>query len=374
MDDKDKLVTLAIHSIETAQELQAILTDNDIESVLQNVNDDPTLIGNVRVRIKGNDLQRAIKIVEELNAQKIVKEALKDAENIKNEILVPIDYSDYSWRACQFAFRLARNYKTSVVLLHSYIDTTAQHSILGEIIGTEKKNEPTLQDIKNKAKEEERKFDERIKQEIANKNLPAVNYHFITRQGIPEEEILDYSDHNQPSIVIMGTRGRNQKDAELIGSVTAEIIERSKIPVFTIPENTSLTCFDDIHDIAYATRFDDKDLRAFGKLMILLKPFKFKVHFIHFAKEKDDDNLWSEIKLSGIRDYFEKTYPGLEIEYDLLKGDDILTSLDKFVHETQIDVVSLTTHRRSLFVRLFNPSIAKRMVFHSDTAMLVFHA
>ena len=61
MDDKDKLVTLAIHSIETAQELQAILTDNDIESVLQNVNDDPTLIGNVRVRIKGNDLQRAIK-------------------------------------------------------------------------------------------------------------------------------------------------------------------------------------------------------------------------------------------------------------------------------------------------------------------------
>ena len=58
-------------------------------------------------------------------------------------------------------------------------------------------------------------------------------------------------------------------------------------------------------------------------------PFKFKVHFIHFAKEKDDDNLWSEIKLSGIRDYFEKTYPGLEIEYDLLRRR--CTDFDKFV-------------------------------------------
>ena len=29
----------------------------------------------------------------------------------------------------------------------------------------------------------------------------------------------------------MGTRGKNQKDIDLIGSVTAEVIERSRVPV-----------------------------------------------------------------------------------------------------------------------------------------------
>ena len=36
----------------------------------------------------------------------------------------------------------------------------------------------------------------------------------------------------------MGTRGKSQKDIDLIGSVTAEIIDRSRTAVLAIPENT----------------------------------------------------------------------------------------------------------------------------------------
>ena len=40
----------------------------------------------------------------------------------------------------------------------------------------------------------------------------------------------------RPVIIIMGTRGKNQKDIDLIGSVTAEVIERSRVPVLAIPK------------------------------------------------------------------------------------------------------------------------------------------
>ena len=41
----------------------------------------------------------------------------------------------------------------------------------------------------------------------------------------------------------MGTRGKSQKDIDLIGSVTAEVIERSRVPVLAIPENTPFSNF-----------------------------------------------------------------------------------------------------------------------------------
>ena len=64
---------------------------------------------------------------------------------------------------------------------------------------------------------------------------------------------------------------------------------------------------------------------------------------------------------------------GLKMKF-FLDGEDILSAYDKFIHDNNIDVVSMTTHRRNLFSRLFNPSMARKMVFHTDTPMLVFHA
>jgi nucleotide-binding universal stress UspA family protein len=191
------------------------------------------------------------------------------------------------------------------------------------------------------------------------------------REGIPEEEIIRYSQKRNPLIIIMGTRGKNQKDIDLIGSVTAEVIERSTVPVLAIPESASIEKFEQIKHIAYATNFDNKDLVAFEKMMTLMKLFHFTMHFIHFDTKED---TWTEIKLSGIKEYFSKHYPNQKIEHHVLRGSDMLTVFDEFIHNNKIDVISLTTHKRNIFSRLFNPSIARKMVFHSSTPMLIFHS
>jgi nucleotide-binding universal stress UspA family protein len=77
------------------------------------------------------------------------------------------------------------------------------------------------------------------------------------RDGIPEEEILRYAKEYKPQIIIMGTRGRSQKDIDLIGSVTAEVIERSKTFVYAIPEHTPLKTFNDIKKVAFVTNFEE---------------------------------------------------------------------------------------------------------------------
>ena len=80
---------------------------------------------------------------------------------------------------------------------------------------------------------------------------------------------------------------------------------------------------------------------------------------------------WNEIKLAGIKDYFQKQYPQLELDYNVIKEDNILNNLDKYVKEENIDVICITNYKRNIFARLFNPSIARKMIFHANTPILV---
>jgi nucleotide-binding universal stress UspA family protein len=370
---EENLVTVAIHTYEKAQILKSILEANGIETYIHNVNQIlPVVSAGVRVRIKDSDLPKALAIIEEMNNAEAVEAALEE-ENKKRSILIPIDFSHYSVKACEFGFRLASTLNAEVILLHAYFSPSFSSIPIGDVINYEiGQDEETLKLVIDKVNREMSKVIESLHQQIKEGKLPDVKFKHVVREGIPEEEIIRYSKKHNPSIIIMGTRGKDQKDMDLIGSVTAEIIERSQTPVFAIPENTCFNCFDNIRNIAYATNFDNKDLIAFEKLMQLMQPFKFKMHFIHFDTKKEDN--WTEIKLSGIKEYFAKYYPEQEIEYHLLEGNDILTVFDDFIHINDIDVISLTTHKRNVFTRLFNPSIARKMVFHSDTPMLVFHA
>ena len=185
-----------------------------------------------------------------------------------------------------------------------------------------------------------------------------------------EEEILRYAKEQRPKVIIMGTRGKSQKDIDLIGSVTAEIIDRSRTAVLAIPENTPFKEFNEVKRIAFLTNFDQRDLIAFEAFFNTWKSFHFSVSLIHLAESKD---TWNEIKLAGIKDYFQKQYPGLEIHYDVVMNDNLLKGLDQYIKDNQIDIITLTSYKRNIFARLFNPSIARKMIFHSDTPLLVIN-
>ena len=82
-------------------------------------------------------------------------------------------------------------------------------------------------------------------------------------------------------------------------------------------------------------------------------------------------NEWNEIRLSGVREYFRKQYPEANITHTVLADGDLLLAIEKFVRDEQIDVIALSTYRRSLLARMFNPSIARKMLFHTDVPILV---
>ena len=371
---EDKLVTLAILTYAKAQILKNVLENEGIETYIHNVNQiQPVVSSGVRLRIKESDLPRALKITESSVwlSEEVVGGKPAKVEKESNKVLIPVDFSNYSMKACEFGFNFAQNMGAEVVLLHIYFTPIYTTSLpYGDVFNYQIADEENVKNILQKVHADLNTLSDNIKEKVASGEFPNVKYSCVLREGIPEEEILRYSKENRPRIIIMGTRGKNQKDIDLIGSVTAEVIERSRVPVLAIPENTPFKQLSEAKRIAFITNFDQRDLIAFDTLIAALKPFHFSVSLIHLSDVKD---TWNEIKLGGIKEYFQKQYPDLEIHYDVVMNDDFLNSLDDYIKNNHIDIITLTTYKRNIFSRLFNPGIARKIIFHSDTPLLVIY-
>lgn len=373
---EDKLVTLAILTYSKAQILKTVLENEGIEAYIHNINlIQPVISSGVRVRIKESDLPHALNIIE--SSSWLSSEVLEGGNREKKEqapvVLVPIDFSPYSLKACDMGFEIASHLNATVTLLHVYFSPifipelhydTDSYQIPPVENVTSIKN--TLEKVHNQFNELTKTIGEKIQIGI----YPSIKYNCILREGVPEEEILQQAKSIKPLIIVMGTRGENQENLELIGSVTAEVIERSPCFVYAIPENAQFKKFENIHKVALFTSFDQRDLIAFDSLITTFQHHNFEISFIHINSH-EEKRQWNEIKLVGIKEYFKKQYPQLEFNYSIIDEENLLDNLDKFMKENSIDVMCTTNYRRNVFARLFNPSMAKKMLFHTNTPLLI---
>lgn len=369
---EDKLVTLAIHTNEKAQILKQVLESENIEVHISDVDiDNPGVSTGVRIRIKESALPKALNVVENRHLFRYDDEETYRTDDGRRRILVPVDFSDYSLKACRIAFNMARELNAKVKILHVYFNPYFPTALpMAEAFAYQGKDEKEFQNVIEKVKENVQKLCNTIDQKIAAGDFPPINYSYVLREGLPEEEIVAFAKEYKPALIIMGTRGKDQKDADLIGSVTAEVIEMSHIPLVAIPENTPFTDMKQVKRIAFLTNFSQRDLISFDVLVKLIEPFpNIKISLTHIAVKKSDK--WDEIKLAGIKAYFSKQYPNLQLDYKLIDTTDMLSSLDDYIKSEKIEILSLTTSKRNIFARMFSPSISRKMLFHSDTPLLV---
>ncbi|MDL2265820.1 universal stress protein, partial [Parabacteroides sp. OttesenSCG-928-G21] len=262
--------------------------------------------------------------------------------------------------------------KAEVVILHAYFSPYFPSAIpMGDTLAYQLNEEESIQQILKRVQQDMDNLCTHITRKMNSGELPKVKFDYVLREGLPEEEIMTYSKQYKPKLIIMGTRGKNQKEMDLIGSVTGEIIEANKVPILAIPENIPYSDLAEVKNFGFATSFNQRDLVVFDKFMSLIEGYDANIHLFNVSTSK---NEWNEIRLSGVNEYFKKQYPDAKITHTVLDDGDLLTAIENFVRKNQIDIIAISTHRRNILARLFNPSIARKMLFHADTPLLVMHA
>ncbi len=269
-------------------------------------------------------------------------------------ILVPFSFSEYSFQAGRIAFYWAEKMNASLLFLH--ITTQKDTSLLEVEIDNTK-----TQYIK----------------EIEEKTLPDISFEFHLKQGVIEDVIKQYDKKLRPILVIMGTRDKKQKQADLIGSVTAEVMEQIKTPVLAIPNEIFLKPLERIKNIAIATSLGKHYLQNYDKGMQFFKEFTGNIHVLHVMetdeinhKEDYDDK---QQKMQDLLTKAKTAYPNANITPKFIEATQSRArELNFFAEINKIDLIVVKkSNRLWLLNKLLFASTAQNLVFHAETALLV---
>lgn len=372
MSATDKLITIAIHTYEKAIILKTLLENEGVEVVIHNVNlIQPVISSGVRVRIHERDLPIALKIIEQSSIlSSDLGSEKKQSSKHKSKILIPIDFSDYSLSACNIGFDFASKTNCEVILLHSYLGPNFSGSMpfSSDSYNTELFDITESKEIAKLAQSKMRKFADKLKQAIAQKTLPDIKFKHYVTEGVPEEAILQYARQEKAQLIVMGTRGKSKKELELIGSVTAEVLDSGKFPVFTVPENISINSIDSIKNVVFFNNLYQEDLISFDVFVRLFCHKNINIIYVPIVDKKAPN---VEERIDATMDYCRKNYPDFNFSIKRFNDSKFLSDFADFAINDKIDLIIIPNKKKNIFARLFNPSIAHKMLFHTDTPMLV---
>jgi nucleotide-binding universal stress UspA family protein len=135
-------------------------------------------------------------------------------------ILCPIDFSDHSRRALQYAVALARAHRSTLVVLHVNPAAAGPQASDSPILGTSTPGDLTA---------EASRF-------VQTAETAGVPVEVVIRKGTVVEEILKQAIGSD--LLAMGTHGRSGFDRLILGSITEKVLRKAVCPVLVVPRGS----------------------------------------------------------------------------------------------------------------------------------------
>ncbi|MDE6527726.1 MAG: universal stress protein, partial [Muribaculaceae bacterium] len=359
----NRLITLAIHTYEKALPIKNMLEREGVAVELNNVNlACPEVAAGVRIRIKEADLPLALRIVENFEIFNIpADEALPDG----GKILVPTDFSDLSMMAARLAMQIAAKQKWDVVFLFAFIPPSNRDTIqLSDAYDYELADIETTKRMQSEAEELMKRFTGKIRDDIKAGTTAAARFSGIVSEGIPEEAILEYTRSEKPQMVVMGTRGADKKEAELIGSVTAEVLDACRVPAFTVPDNADPSLLSNLRHVAFFCNLDQEDILALDTLYRLFPDHKLEVTLIHIPPRRLRPSP-PQAAQHNLLQYCNEHYTGYGFNVKSVRTHSVFDDLDAIAGTQPFDMICLPNKHKNVFARVFNPSLAHKILFRA---------
>jgi nucleotide-binding universal stress UspA family protein len=279
-----------------------------------------------------------------------------------NKLLVPVDFSDYSKNALEYAIVLAQKLNAAITVFHCYyIATPPEYG--------------TLSTYMNMAIEDEQKRSEELMSDFI-KGYALHEYESggklqidtIVKMGLPTEDIIDLVSQHAFDLVVMGTKGATGLDRTLFGSVTGNVVEEDSIKcaVLAVPKSAT---YRGVTHVLYGMDYEDDDVPVIDDLLAFAANFDAKLTCLHISTDEEleaSDRLEKEI--------LEDTYwftPYSKIKFELVKNESVKSGIEAYLKENKVDLMAVRPRKRDFLENLFHRSVSANLHTYAGVPVLV---
>lgn len=364
------LITIAIHSPQKALELKSLLESEGIKVSLQNVDlNHPIVSVGIRVRIDQNDLPLALRIIEHTD---IFRSCNIEGQETIHPIVVPVDCSNVSFKACREAFELAQQHNAGIVLLHSYLgpSATTNFQLSDALTFDIAVDAETRRQVEFTAHAQLKNFAEKLRKKMIEGELPTVKMDLKVMEGVPEDVIIEYAKVNPPYLVVMGTRAASRKVDEMIGSVTAEVMDKGRFSVLTVPEPFDKPL--QPQNILLFSNLESEDLLAVDTMSRIFPDIRPNVTVVHVPGRRVPFGTNIKKSMESMLEYCKSTYGAYTFDMEEMElSRNAFQSVKELVKSRGIDLIIIPNKRKNIFARMINSALPSRILYTVDVPMLV---
>jgi nucleotide-binding universal stress UspA family protein len=274
------------------------------------------------------------------------------------KILVPTDFSANAANAVDYAVAIAEKSDAEIILLNALaiVDTTfaSRKAVFEEY------NNALAKDMSDQLKN--------LQESIVKKTTVKITTRFF-KESIADA-ILKCAVEEDVSLIVMGTRGSSGVEKMLWGSTTASIIGNTTIPILAIPKGAE---WKGLKNILFATRHFEADDKILRPILNLAQLEAALVHVAAFT-DTDGNDLAGYLEHGRLLNAYQQTLPtkykDVQFKTQHLEGKEFEDTIEQYIKEHDVDMLVMTTHKRSFWDSIFNRSMTKSMADHINIPLL----
>jgi nucleotide-binding universal stress UspA family protein len=288
-------------------------------------------------------------------------------------ILCPLDFSEFSERAFNYAQSLARHYHARLILSHvipSIFDSTYPSFSYPDLV------KDIVRDLRAHARKQIEEF---ARTRSWNGFTPDVS----VCEGAVTDSILACAAQHSADLIVMGTHGRHGFDRLLLGSVTEKVLRKASCPVLAVRKPTHdfvepLLPGDPVRlrKILLATDFSQHSERAVDYALSLQAEYEAELTLVHVVEEFP--HAWDMTAVtSDAAQRLEEAIPAAARESGLIRSrirfGRPYHEIVRFALENATDLIVLGVRGRNALNLAIFGSVAHRVIQQAPCPVLAVH-
>jgi len=143
--------------------------------------------------------------------------------NKMTKVLIALDFDPTAQKIAEVGFTFAQTLGAEIILMHVIVDL-ATYSLTYLNMG------PLQLDSVDELKQASQNFLDKVKRHLGDDTILTV-----LKEGDFAESILDTANEFDIDIIVMGSHSSKWLENIMMGSVTADVLKKTTIPLFIVP-------------------------------------------------------------------------------------------------------------------------------------------